>query len=205
MNFSMSSRKQDHCSCSVNQAVMSTRYGKRIWSAFLLASLFLSAGCSVVSPPKIPRGSLVEEYEYKKLVPGSSTRDDVLNLIGSPTARGTFNDDSWYYITLTKTLVPLDFPSTKKQEVLVLNFDQSGVLKNMHVLHRKDGVKVSMANGATPTPGTNISVIQELLGNVGKYNPMNAMGSTFGGGMGNNTMGGIGQGTGNGGVGNSIQ
>ncbi|MDF7674975.1 outer membrane protein assembly factor BamE [Acetobacteraceae bacterium ESL0709] len=197
-----SGRKNE--SCITYQTGRLTRCRKRTRSVLLLASLLVAGGCSVVSPPKIPRGSLVEEYEYKKLVPGTSTRDDVLNLIGSPTARGTFNDDSWYYITLTKNLVPLDFPVTRKQEVLVLNFTQGGVLKDMHVLHKKDGIQVSMANGATPTPGTDISIIQELLGNVGKYNPMNNMGNTFGGNAGNN-MGGLGQGTGNGGVGNSIQ
>ncbi|WP_272915888.1 outer membrane protein assembly factor BamE [Aristophania vespae] len=196
-------QKQDSNSCQTHHA----KRMKRSRSALLLTAMLLTSGCAVFEPPPIPRGSLVEKYEYKKLIPGTTTRDDVENLIGSPTVRGTFNDNAWYYVSLTKNLVPLGFPATDKQSVLVLNFDQSGILRDMHVLKRKDSIQVAMVSDETPTPGTEVSVIQELLGNVGKYNPMNAMGSAFGmGGAGSaaNNMGGLGAGTGNGGVGNSL-
>jgi len=76
----------------------------------------------------------------------------------------------------------------------------SGVLRKMDTLNRKDSIRVGMVGATTPTPGTKTSVIQELLGNVGRYNPMSNMSSTFGGSQG--PLGN--QGTGNGGAGNTL-
>jgi len=95
---------------------------------------------------------------------------------------------------------PLGFPTVDKQQVVVLNFDNSGVLRKMDTLNRKDSIRVGMVGATTPTPGTKTSVIQELLGNVGRYNPMSNMSSTFGGSQG--PLGN--QGTGNGGAGNTL-
>ncbi|MUG04847.1 outer membrane protein assembly factor BamE [Bombella sp. ESL0378] len=165
--------------------------------------LLMLSGCEAISPPPIPRGALVEKMDYDQLVLNSSTQNDALSILGSPTAHATFNDNTWIYISMTKDLVPLAHPVIDKQQVLVLNFDNSGILRKMNVLNKRDAIHVHMAGGVTPTPGTHISVIQELLGNVGRYNPMNSMGNTFGG-MGNGMGPMSGQGTGNGGVGNSM-
>lgn len=179
---------------------------RRCWAGVLAGGLLMLSGCEAISPPPIPRGALIEKLDYDQLVLNSSTQNDALSILGSPTAHATFNDNTWIYISMTKDLVPLAHPVIDRQQVLVLNFDDGGVLRRMNVLNKRDAIRVSMAGGATPTPGTHISVMQELLGNVGRYNPMSSMGSTFGG-MGNAGMGAgpmSGQGTGNGGVGNSM-
>ncbi|WP_408868515.1 outer membrane protein assembly factor BamE [Bombella apis] len=179
---------------------------RRCWTGLLAGGMLMLSGCEAISPPPIPRGALIEKLDYDQLVLNSSTQNDALSILGSPTAHATFNDNTWIYISMTKDLVPLAHPVVDKQQVLVLNFDNAGVLRKMNVLDRHDAIRVSMAGGATPTPGTHISVLRELLGNVGRYNPMSSMGSTFGG-LGNGGMGAgpmSGQGTGNGGVGNSM-
>lgn len=156
------------------------------------------AGCSFFAPIPEPHGSLIEKADYAQLVPGTSTRSDVLDILGSPTAHATFDDNTWIYVSLVTSPQPLDFPKVVKQQVVVLNFDNAGVLRKLSTLNRKDAINVGMASGHTPAPGTQISVIQELLGNVGRYNPMSNMGNTFGSGPFSN------QGTGQGGAGNSL-
>lgn len=177
------------------------------WAGAIAGGFLLLSGCEAVSPPPIPRGALVEKLDYEQLVLNSSTQNDALSLLGSPTAHATFNDNRWIYVSMTKDLVPLAHPVIDKQQVVILDFDTKGILRNLNVLDKRHAIPVAMAQGITPTPGTHISVIQELLGNVGRYNPMNSMGSTFGGMS--NGMGGMGgpmsgQGTGNGGVGNTM-
>ncbi|WP_231118938.1 outer membrane protein assembly factor BamE [Oecophyllibacter saccharovorans] len=182
--------------------------------ALLLAGACLS-GCTLFDAPEIPRGALVEKSDILQLHPGSTTQQEVESLIGSPTTHATFDNNKWIYITLTKNLVPMGFPAVDKQRVLVLDFDDSGVLQHLKLLTKKNAVPVSMVSAITPSPGTQISVLQEILGNVGRYNPMSSLGNTFGGGLGglggmNNHGGGMGngplsgQGTGNGGVGNTM-
>lgn len=194
---------------SLSSNIMKARSIFRTTSFGLAMSMLFSlTACSYFCPPPIPRGALLEKDEYSKLIPGSSTRSDVITILGTPTTHATFNDNTWIYVAMTKDLVPLSFPAVDTQEVLVLNFDNHGTLQNMKHLGKKDAIYVDMASGVTKTPGTQISIIQELLGNVGRYNPLSSMGSTFGGMGGINNGGGMGgmsgQGTGNGGVGNTM-
>ncbi|GBR52279.1 lipoprotein OmlA [Neokomagataea thailandica NBRC 106555] len=157
-------------------------------------------GCSLFSPIPQPRGSLIEKADYSQLIPGTSTQSDAMDLLGSPTAHATFDDNTWIYVSMITSPRPLSFPKIDKQQVVVLNFDNSGVLRKLNTLGKSNAVNVGMVGRTTPAPGTKTSVIQQLLGNVGRYNPMSNMGSTFGGSSGPMSN----QGTGNGGSGNTL-
>ncbi|GAJ28799.1 lipoprotein OmlA [Acidomonas methanolica] len=172
---------------------------RRLAALALLPALL--GGCAIFRPIPISRGSLIEKSDYVQLKPGTSTRSDVLDLLGSPTAKSTFNDNTWIYISLVTAPTPLGFPHIEKQQVVVLAFDNGGVLRHLETLHKKDAIDVGMVSQTTPTPGSHNNLLQQLLGNVGRYNPMANMGSTFAGSQG--PLGGS-IGTGNGGQGNSL-
>lgn len=161
----------------------------------LLAALSILSGCGVFRPTPIPRGSLIEADDYNQLVPGTSTRADAVDLLGSATTKGAFDDNTWIYISMTTYLRPIDFPGVKKQQVVVLKFNNAGALESMRTLSRRDARPVAMISQVTPTPGTSINILQQILGNVGRYNPMqNMMGSSGnmgsgGGGMMNSNSG----------------
>ncbi|GBQ28544.1 lipoprotein OmlA [Gluconacetobacter sacchari DSM 12717] len=161
----------------------------------------LLSGCALFSPPPAHRGSLIEADDYSQLKPGVSTRAEAMDLLGSPTTRATFDDNTWIYISMRTVPAPMDFPSIRSQDVLVLNFDDKGVLRTMRTLNKSDARPTSMAPGATPTPGTSVNILQQILGNVGRYNPLSNMNSTFGGSTG--PMG-YNNGPGHGGSGNGL-
>lgn len=154
----------------------------------LVGGLSLLSGCAVFRSPPMPRGSLVEADDYKQLKPGSSSRSDAIDLLGSPTARAAFDDNTWIYVSMMTVPSPASFPVITKQQVVVLNFDQGGTLRTLRTLDLKDAKHVGMVGDQTPTPGTKINILQEILGNVGRYNPMSGMmnngGSSFGGATG---------------------
>ena len=131
-------------------------------------------GCSLLhiwDPLHARRGALIDPDSLKQLVPGTSTRADAISLLGSPTARATFDDNSWLYITqITSTRIG-SVPGVIRQEVLVLNFDPNGTLKSIRELNKSDAKQVAMAPGSTPSPGSEASFMQQLLGNVGKFTP----------------------------------
>ncbi len=146
---------------------------------FLLAVCLLLAGCSFFEAKPQLRGNRVDAEQLKELVPGTSTRADVTALIGSPTARATFDDNTWLYISevtrprIGRTLGVLD------QGVVELHFNDKGVLQNVKTLNQGDSVPVAVVARTTPSPGTEASFLQQLLGNIGRYN---ALGPTQGGG-----------------------
>ena len=135
-----------------------------------IAAVLILAGCSVVASPRMLRGAQVDPDELKQLVPGTSTRKDVEALIGSPTTKGTF-DDRWIYISQTTHTRIGMLPGVDKQNVLMLAFDRNGVLQTMDRRDLKDGKPVTMVARTTPSPGSEASFMQQLLGNVGRFNP----------------------------------
>ena len=112
----------------------------------------------------------------KELVPGTSTKADVTAVIGSPTARDTFDNNTWLYISeLTQERIGRTLGELN-QNVVVMNFDDRGVLTNIHKLDKDDALPVSVIARTTPSPGTEASFMQQLLGNIGRFNPAGAAG-----------------------------
>ncbi len=137
------------------------------------------AGCAVPDfmsfAPQV-RGNRVDADEMKQLVPGTSTRADAMAALGSPTAKATFDDNTWIYIgEITKPVIAgtLD---VMDQQVVLLNFDQKGVLQGIQHKTQADSKPVGMVAGATPSPGSDATILQQLLGNVGKFTSVSPTG-----------------------------
>jgi outer membrane protein assembly factor BamE (lipoprotein component of BamABCDE complex) len=145
----------------------------------LLCSLALG-GCHVLhifDPTHARRGELIDAESLKDLTPGVSTRADATSVLGTPTARATFDDNTWIYITqITSTRIART-PGITMQQVLVLKFDPHGTLVSLRHLDKGDGKQIAMAPGATPSPGSEANFMQQLLGNVGKFTPAGLPGS----------------------------
>lgn len=135
----------------------------------LLACFALSA-CSLVEAPRQLRGNRVDAEQLRDLVPGTSRKTDATALLGSPSARATFDDNTWIYISETTRTRVGRTPGIAAQDVTVLTFDEGGVLRGVKSLNQDDSRPVDIVTRSTPSPGSEASFIQQLLGNVGKYN-----------------------------------
>lgn len=150
-----------------------------------LLTVALLAGCSVVQTPRTLRGNKVDPDQLKELVVGTSTRADVTTLLGSPTARATFNDNEWIYISETTHVRVGRTPGVLAQDVTVLTFDDKGVLQGVKQLNQGDSRQVAVVDRATPSPGSEATFMQQLLGNVGKFSATpTTRSSSPGGGIG---------------------
>jgi outer membrane protein assembly factor BamE (lipoprotein component of BamABCDE complex) len=148
----------------------------------LLISCLLLSSCAWLMPPPQLRGNKVDSDSMKELTPGTSTKADVSAIIGSPTARDTFDDNTWLYISeLTQQRIGRTLGELQ-QNVVVLTFDDRGVLKTINNFDKADGLPVTVIARTTASPGTEASFMQQLLGNIGRFNP--AAGAMPGGGGG---------------------
>lgn len=148
---------------------------------YTMACAGLALGLAACSS-SVPHGSLVEKQDYDQLKAGNSTRADATEVMGTPTAKATFDENTWFYISQRTGLVPLSFPAVREQNVVMLQFDKAGVLQKMKVLDMDDAKDVTMVSDETPTPGTQTNFLQQLLGNIGEYSPLSNIGKTFGSG-----------------------
>ena len=138
-------------------------------SALPVLALLALPACSVIATPETFRGNKVDADQLKELVVGTSTKVDATSLIGSPTIRSTFDENRWLYISETTHPRIGRTPGILTQNVTELRFDEKGVLRGVKQFGPDDSRSVDMVTRATPSPGSDASFLQQLLGNVGKF------------------------------------
>jgi outer membrane protein assembly factor BamE (lipoprotein component of BamABCDE complex) len=137
-----------------------------------LAILLLLGGCGWVTdtlgPPPVERGNRVDPARLTQITPGVQTRADVETLLGSPTSRGTFDDDNWYYISARTRVQPGRFLEVEDRRVVAISFNRQGVVSEIRELGAADGRNVNVVTRETPVPGNERTLLQALFGNLGR-------------------------------------
>jgi outer membrane protein assembly factor BamE (lipoprotein component of BamABCDE complex) len=133
----------------------------------VVAAVMLGPGCTISEDQ---RGNLPDPEKLAQIQPGSSTKEQVAKILGSPSSESTFNDDTWYYISRKTKQVAFLNPRVLDQQVYIVDFDDKGVVKDIGHRTMADGETVSPAPGATPSPGKELTFIEQLLGNIGRFN-----------------------------------
>ena len=136
-----------------------------------LALLLLTSACSVFEAPEIQRGNRVTEDQLREITPGVQTKADVQSLLGSPTQTSTFGDNQWYYISSRTRQRPGRELLVSDQQVLVVEFDPSGVVRELRTVTETEGKRVDMVSRETPVPGNDRTLLQALFGNIGRFGP----------------------------------
>lgn len=155
-------------------AYLSARFRRHLVPVMLVLTLL--GGCSLVEGGTEMRGHKVDEDVLKELLPGTSSRADVIALLGSPTARALFDDDTWIYVaSITRSQIAR-YPSIETQDVTVLRFTPTGTLKDIRLLKKDDAVPVAVVGRATPSPGSEMNFLQDFTANIGRLAPSAAGG-----------------------------
>ena len=145
----------------------------------LLLSCVAITGCT---PTQATRGNIVEDYRIEEIVPGVSTRTSVLQSLGSPTTEAPFDENVWYYIGQKTEKRGIFDPKVVDKKIVVVAFNPDGVVQTIDKVNA-DQIDVPRVRRKTPTSGNEITVMQQLLGNVGRFNkPKGKAVDTAGGG-----------------------
>ena len=149
-----------------------------------LAAVLLTiglAGCSLFESKEQIRGNKIDADQMKELTLGTSTRTDVTALLGSPTMHASFDDNTWLYVSMVTRPRIGGTQAIEEQHVVVLTFDNKGVLAAMKTKNQDDAQPVVVVDRTTPSPGSKASFLQQLFGNIGRFS---AAGIGTGGGSG---------------------
>jgi outer membrane protein assembly factor BamE (lipoprotein component of BamABCDE complex) len=129
--------------------------------------LLVLAACS----PKEQIHGYMKQGEIKeRLVIGQTTKDEVQAVLGSPSSQSTFGEDSWYYIWSRRETVAFFAPETVEQNVVRIVFDASGVVNRVEAFDKTDGKPIDLAKRVTPTEGHSMGIMEQFLGNLGRFN-----------------------------------
>jgi outer membrane protein assembly factor BamE (lipoprotein component of BamABCDE complex) len=115
------------------------------------------------------RGFTPTPGSLDKLEVGTQSREDVVRLIGSPSAVATFNPNVWYYISERQEAVAFFKPKVTEQNVMQLSFTEAGRLQTIKKYDQKDAESITMVSRITPTAGKQLTILEQILGNIGKF------------------------------------
>lgn len=115
------------------------------------------------------RGFAATPGSVEKLEIETQSREDVVRLIGSPSTVATFNPNVWYYITQKQEYYAFLKPTMLEQNVMQLTFNESGRLTTIKKYELADGRDIDMVSRVTPTAGKEMTILEQILGNVGRF------------------------------------
>jgi outer membrane protein assembly factor BamE (lipoprotein component of BamABCDE complex) len=133
--------------------------------ACLLAAIAV-AGCAVTQDQ---RGNLPDPDKLAQIKPGTTTKEQLVKILGSPSSASTFDDNTWYYISRRTEQIAFFSPTVLDQQVFIVDFTDRGVVKDVGHKTLADGEHVTPAPGATPAPGRELSFVEQIIGNVGRF------------------------------------
>jgi len=137
-------------------------------SSFLVLSACAAILCSC-SATVDQHGNLPAPDAVLAVQPGVDDRDQVAKVLGSPSTIATFNDKTWYYISKKTSRVSFWDPTVLDQEVLMVKFDDGGVVSDMKLYGLEDGRNITPDPNETPTYGRELTILQQLIGNIGRF------------------------------------
>ncbi|WGF90550.1 outer membrane protein assembly factor BamE [Marinivivus vitaminiproducens] len=122
------------------------------------------------SPTTVNHGYRFNQEAFDQIEPGVSTRQDVASLMGSPTTFNSFSDTSWYYIEQKSERRSFYQSNLVDQRVVAIDFDPSGVVADIRLRGLDDARQVAVVERTTPTGGNELTVVQQFVGNIGRFN-----------------------------------
>lgn len=131
------------------------------------ASVALAAGAC--APTVGSHGFQAVDVKPADIAAGTDTRSTVLAKLGSPSTTSTFETDKvWYYISQTTERYTFNAAQVAQRSVTEIAFDDSGKVASVRTLGLEDGQVVAMNGRETPTRGRQLTILEQLLGNVGR-------------------------------------
>jgi outer membrane protein assembly factor BamE (lipoprotein component of BamABCDE complex) len=100
---------------------------------------------------------------------GADTKSTVRARLGSPSTVSTFDPNIWFYISQVNQREAFYMPRTIRRDVVAISFSKEDqAVTEVDVLSLKDGRVIAYNGRETPTRGRQLSVLEQLLGNLGQ-------------------------------------
>ncbi len=145
---------------SVKPVIVRARRGARI--ALALSAVLTLAACGA----QIDRhGHVFVDVDLSQVQPGMS-KDQVKTVLGSPDTTSTIGGDAYYYISTTQKSVAFLKPWEIDRQVVAVYFDGGEKVQQVANYGLKDGIVINYYKGETPARGKDLTVLEQIFGNI---------------------------------------
>lgn len=137
--------------------------------AALAALMLAGTGLAACSPITSYSGFQAIDSDPKDVKVGEDTKSTVRAKLGSPSVQSTFDPNVWFYVNQIKERVAFQRPRITSRNVTAITFNKdSEMVETVDVYTLKDGKVIAFNGRETPTRGREMTVLEQLLGSVGR-------------------------------------
>lgn len=133
-------------------------------NAVAIAAIGGLLGCA---PVVRSHGYTPPDEELQTIRVGQDTRGSVRRKIGRPAGSGIFTDEGWYYVSQKVEHLTYYEPEVIERRVVAITFDQNDVVASVDLYGMEDGKIVDLETNTTPTFGAQLTILEQVLGNIG--------------------------------------
>src|SRR6056300_1070711 len=109
------------------------------------------------------------EKKQKSLVINETNKNDIIKILGNPSTKSKFDNDVWIYIERKQTqskLTNLGRMKIYKNDVLVLEIDNYGILKKKEFFNKDDMKDIKIVKSKTETSFRRNSFIYDFMSSM---------------------------------------
>lgn len=142
---------------------------KLLQITILALSVTLFSAC--VKNENITSGYKFKYSKLQDLKVGKTRKAVVQRKLGTPSMTSDFGNDIWYYMSSEYERVAFFKPKVLRQEIVAIEFNKDQTIKKINEYSKDDIKEISVRSEITETEGHDLSILEQLLGNVGRFNP----------------------------------
>ena len=135
---------------------------------YIILISFIVSNCSI-KPVVKHHGVPYLEKKQASLIVNKSNKNDIQKILGTPSTTSKFDNDIWIYIERKQTqsrLKNLGRMKIFKNDVLVLEIDDFGILKKKDFYNKDDMEKIKISDATTQSGFQKNSFIYEFMSSM---------------------------------------
>ena len=129
----------------------------------------LVTALAACNPPVRRHGYVPADTDLEQIVVGEDTRLAVADRIGRPSSSGLMQGGDWFYVGSTWKQVAWRAPQEIDRQVVVVRFDEAGIVENVERFGLEDGRVVALSRRVTDSNIEGVTFLRQLLGNLGNF------------------------------------
>ena len=135
---------------------------------YIISIFFIVSNCSLKQVVK-HHGVPNLEKKQKMLLINSSNKNDIIKILGQPSSKSKFDNDTWIYIERKQTqskIKNLGRMKIYKNNVLVLDIDKFGLLRNKEFYNLQDMNNLNIVKSKTEAGYNRSSFIYKFMSSM---------------------------------------
>lgn len=142
-------------------------------ATILRAAIMLTATATLGACVSIYRnhGYVPTETELSAVVPGRTTRAELVEAVGTPGTTGVLNEGDYYYVETRFRHYGARAPQPVSRQLLAIDFDGRDVVQGIERYDLRDGRVVPLERRVTDSAVQDNTFLRQLIGNLGNFTP----------------------------------